>query len=199
MEIVIPVLVLALAVLWLLLKRHTSKPTTPPPMTDARELLADRVATLAAEARRGQRDYEAQTYELEATWLRTRPQVGGDAPPVELDAGNERHVRFAGVIWERYKTVLAEKSGPFARCQFKPQSLLPYPKRDIAKALAMLLDVGEGRVPCRFIQVRSIPPEAIDTMKGALERLDRFVDVPPGELPADPEANATFGSATQTP
>ena len=187
MEWVIIVSVPVLIVVWWFVWSR-SKPPEVHVMTDVREDLADRLQQLAANAREGNHHSEAQQLAYQARWLRTRPRdIGGDAPPEELLAENERHVRFAGAVWEEYGTFLAGDNDPYKQGRFKPQSTLPYTKDGIKAVLRLLLDIGEGRASCAYIDTRSIPPEALDNMKEALRRLDDFVDVPENELPTDPE------------
>ena len=164
-------------------------------MVDVREALADRLQLLAADAREDDHFGEAQQLEYQARWLRARPtDVGGDAPPEELLPAHERHVRFAGAVWEEYGTFLAGDRDPNEQCRFKPQSTLPYTKEGIKAALQLLLDIGEGRTSCAYIDSRSIPPEGVDIMQQALRRLEDFIDVPEAELPTDPVENERFGT-----
>jgi hypothetical protein len=187
----VPVLVIAWRYLW-----ARSKPPRRHVMTDVRGALADRLQQLASDARAGNHHREAQQLEYQARWLRTRPtDIGGDAPPEALLAADERHVRFAGAVWEEYGQFLANDGGQYAGCRFRPQATLPFTKEGIAAALQLLLDIGEGRAACAFIDTRSIPAEALDSMRQALLRLADFLDVPAGELPTDPEDNEAFGVA----
>jgi hypothetical protein len=146
-------------------------------MTDVRGVLADRLQQLAQDAREGEHHREAQQLEYQARWLRTRPtDIGGDSPPDELRASDERHVRFAGAIWEDYGTFLAEGDDLEKQPKSKGAKDLPFTEEGITAALQLLIDIGEGRVSCSFIDTRSIPEEAVDAMKRALERLNDFKD-----------------------
>lgn len=167
----VPVLIVAWRFLW-----SRSKPPRRHEMTDVRGALADRLQQLAADAREEERHREAQQLEHQARWLRTRPtDVGGDAPPEHLLAQEERHVRFAGAVWEQYERFLTENNDQNEAGRIRPQSNLPYTKEGIESALRLLVDIGEGRVSCAFIDTRSIPPEGVESLKAALQRLDDFV------------------------
>jgi hypothetical protein len=147
-------------------------------MTDVRGALADRLQNLAADARDENHHREAQRLEYQAKWLRIRPtDVGGDEPPEKLSASEERHVRFAGAVWEEFGTFLAEQRDPGGNKGPESESSLPYTKEGISSAIQLLLDIGEGRTPCSFIDTRSIPPDALDSMKEALIRLESFAGV----------------------
>jgi hypothetical protein len=170
----VPVLIIAWKYLY-----TKSKPPLRHVMTDVRGSLADRLQLLAADAREENHHDEAQQLEYQAKWLRTRPtDIGGDDVPEELLPEEERHVRFAGAIWDEYGTFLAETADGSDEGQFKPQSTLPYTKEGIAVALQLLLDIGEGRVSSAFIDSRSIPPEGVENLRQALGRLADFVEGP---------------------
>jgi hypothetical protein len=167
----VPVLIIAWRYLW-----ASSKPPRRHVMTDVRGALADRLQELASDAREGSHHREAQKLEFQARWLRTRPtDIGGDEPPEILSASEERHVRFAGAVWEEFGTFLGEQSGSEGHTGVKPASTLPFPKENIASVIRLLLDIGEGRTQCSYIDTRSIPSEALDKMNEALGRLDEFV------------------------
>jgi len=168
----VPVLLIAWRYLW-----KQSKPPQRHEMTDVRGALADRLQKLAAEAREEGRHKEAQQLEYQAKWLRVRPtDVGGDAPPETLLASEERHVRFAGAVWEEFGTFLAEENDREQDAPKKTQSMLPYTREDIEATLQLLLDIGEGRTPCAFINSRSIPQEGLDNLKSALQRLGDYTE-----------------------
>ena len=170
----VPVLIIAWRYLY-----TQSKPPQRHVMTDVRGELADRLQYLAENAREENHPREAQRLEYQAKWLRTRPtDIGGDAPPEKLLAAEERHVRFAGSVWEEYGTFLAGEADSPKECRTRPQSALPYTKEGIEGALQLLLDIGEGRVSCAYIDSRSIPPEGVDNLRQGLERLAGFVDDP---------------------
>lgn len=178
MEWVIIGLVPVLIIAW----KHLYSKSKPPErhvMTDVRGSLADRLQLLASDAREENHHDEAQQLEYQAQWLRTRPtDLGGDDVPEELLPEEERHVRFAGAVWEEYGTFLAESADGSGDGRFKPKSTLPYTKEGIAVALQLLLDIGEGRASSAFIDSRSIPPEGVDNLRQALKRLAEFVDDP---------------------
>jgi len=168
----VPVLIIAWRHLW---KR--SKPPQRHVMTDVRGELAERLQLLAEQAREESHHKEAQRLEYQAKWLRTRPtDIGGDAPPEKLVADEERHVRFAGSVWEEYGTFLAGAADGPTDGQASLESTLPFTKEGIEAALQLLLDIGEGRISCAYIDSRSIPPEGVENLKQALERLASFVD-----------------------
>lgn len=168
----VPVLIIAWRYLW-----ASSKPPSRHAMTDVRGALADRLQDLASDAREGNHHREAQRLEYQAKWLRIRPtDVGGDEPPESLSASEERHVRFAGAVWEEFGCFLAEQPDSDENHSSKLESSLPYTKEGISSAIRLLLDIGEGRTPCSYIDTRSIPPEALDSMKQALVRLESLAD-----------------------
>lgn len=168
----VPVLIIAWRYLW-----SRSKPPGRHEMTDVRGALADRLCHLASEAREENHHREAQRLEYQAKWLRTRPtDVGGDEPPEQPLASDERHVRFAGAVWEDYGTFLAEMDDAEEPNHEKSERDLPFTKEGITAAVQLLIDIGEGRIPCTFINTRSIPQDAVEAMKRALRRLDEFVE-----------------------
>jgi hypothetical protein len=145
-------------------------------MTDVRGSLADQLQELATKAREDGHYREAQRLEFQARWLRTRPtDIGGDKPPEVLLSAEERHVRFAGSVWEEFGSFLEEQNGANGHKGVKHESLLPYTKEDITAAVQLLLDIGEGRTQCSYIDTRAIPTEALEKMRGALARLEEFV------------------------
>ena len=120
----VPVLIIAWRYLW-----SRSKPPGRHVMTDVRGALADRLQQLAEEARGGDHHREAQQLDYQARWLRTRPtDLGGDSPPEQLLPTDERHVRFAGAVWEDYGTFLAERDGPEKQSRQANASDLPFTK-----------------------------------------------------------------------
>ena len=146
-------------------------------MTDVRGALADRLRQLAEKAREERHHREAQRLEYQAKWLQTRPtDIGGDASPERLLAEEERHVRFAGAVWEEYGTFLAGETAPGYERVSRSESTLPYTKEGIRMALQLLLDIGEGRVSSAFIDSRSIPKEGVENLKQGLRRLEDYVD-----------------------
>ena len=171
----VPVLIITWRYLW-----SRSKPPGRHVMTDVRGALADRLQQLAADAREEDHYREAQQLEYQARWLRTRPtDLGGDSPPDQLSASDERHVRFAGAVWEDYGTFLAEQDGREQQPKSSSARDLPFTKEGIIAALQLLIGIGEGHVSCAFIETRSVPAEAVDAMKRAMARLDDFEDEGP--------------------
>jgi hypothetical protein len=168
----VPVLIIAWRYLW-----ASSKPPQRHVMTDVRGALADRLQELALDARDEEHNREAQRLEYQAKWLRTRPtDIGGDEPPENLLASEERHVRFAGAVWEDFGTFLAGQNSSDEHESARLESTLRYTKEGIASAVQLLLEIGEGRTPCSYIDTRSIPDEALVAMREALQQLDEFVD-----------------------
>jgi len=181
MEWIIIALVPVLMIAWKYLWANTKKPQRHV-MTDVRGALADRIQELAANARKEDHHKEAQQLEYQAKWLRTRPtDAGGDEAPEKLLASEERHVRFAGAVWEEFGTFLAGIEDSDQHSPSKPESDLPFTKEGIALVIELLLDIGEGRAPCSYIDTRSIPPEALDAMRQALAQLDRFTEAQQGQ------------------
>ncbi len=173
----VPVLIIAWRYLW-----ASSKPPRRHVMTDVRGSLADRLQELAAKAREDGHHREAQRLEFQAKWLRTRPtDIGGDQPPKTLVSTEERHVRFAGAVWEEYGSFLEKQNDSGGKEEVTLESALPYAKQDISSAVQLLLDIGQGRAPCSYIDPRTVPGNALDSMKEALKRLDEFV--PQSQVP----------------
>ncbi len=190
-------LVLVLTLVWIYLKQSRPPPTplAERELPDPQDLLASRLTEGSQEARRNGQYEIAQAMALKAAWLRTRPLLGQDDPPAELDANEQKHLRLAGDLWECYGRLMSDDTQEFARCEFRPQSSLPYPKEYLVLALDMLVAVGEGRVQSMHFNARAIPSDVVVAMKEARARLDGFVDVPAEELPTDPTENANYGAA----
>lgn len=188
--------VLMLALVWVLIRQNRPMPAprTEKELPDPQDLLADRLSHLAAEARRSNRHSEAQVMELKVAWLKTRPLLGHDEPPVELDANEQQHLRLAGDLWGRYSQLLSDDTQTFAACRFRPQSSLPYPKEYLALALDLLVGVGEERIQSIHVNSKAIPSDVVLAMKRARAQLDGFVDVSAEELPTDPTENSKYGA-----
>jgi hypothetical protein len=103
------------------------------------------------------------------------------------------HVALLDEIRERYARVLADQSHEFVDCTFKPASLLPYPKEEIRKGLAVLLDFVEGRRDSTLLDKHIRAQATAQVLRGSLMQLETFLEVPAAELPRDPEANKQFG------
>jgi len=189
-------LVLVLALVWIYVKQNRPPPTplAERELPDPQELLASHLIETAQEARRAGQYDVAQARNLKATWLKTRPLLGQDDPPAELDANEQQHLRLAGDLWGRYSQLLADDTQAFAACQFRPQSLLPYPKEYLARALDLLVAVGEGRIQSIHVNSAAIQSDVVLAMKGARAQLDGFVDVSAEELPTDPTENSQYGA-----
>jgi len=196
MELLFVGLVLILALIWIYVKQNRPPPTplAERELPDPQDLLASRLTERASEARRNGQYDVAQAMALKATWLKTRPLLGQDDPPAELDANEQTHLRLAGGLWEHYSQLIADETLAFAGCEFRPQSSLPYPKEYLILALDMLVDVGEGRVKSIHFNSLAIPSDVVLAMKEARAQLDGFVDVSADELPTDPAENAKYGA-----
>lgn len=116
------------------------------------------------------------------------------ALPAQIDLNDVLHVTIIDLIREKYSAVLADQSQPYAGCLYWPTSLLPYPKRDIKRALNALLDFVEGRRPSTLLDVSIRTPELAETLRIALIALDNFLDVPTENLPTNPQENALVGA-----
>jgi hypothetical protein len=187
-------IVVALAGTWYFLYRRRPRLRRPERLPDARELLARELERSAEAARREGRYEEAQLMEWRSAWLDTKPLLGDDMPPKQLDADVYQHLTWADAIQRRYGTLLADKSPPFGPCNYKPEADLPFPKAYIGDALRMLLDVGEGRITSRHVSAGALSSEVLDSIKEGLRRLDRFLDVAPEELPTDSDENEQYGT-----
>jgi hypothetical protein len=109
------------------------------------------------------------------------------------DLDNPDHVVRIDEIREAYAALLSHDESEFADCTFKPASLLPYPKREIAEALSAILDYAEGRASSKHLDPIIRQPNVVTTLQAALVQLETFLDVPPGEIPRDHRANIEFG------
>jgi hypothetical protein len=189
------IVVLLLALAWVLIRQNRPAPAPPADkeLPDPQDLLAGRLVAVAADARQDGRHKDAQAAELKVAWLKTRPLLGHDDPPAELSPNEQKHLRFAGDIWERVSEVLTDESQPFAGCRYKPSSLLPFPKDYVDRALGMLIDVGEGRQQSIHFRPEAIPQDVVNSMKAARQQLGAYVDVSTEELPSDANENARYG------
>ena len=188
-------LVLVLSVGWWLL-RHSATPTIPPkPKIDPRKLLAAQLIEAAKVAReRGQLN-EAQLLTYKASWLLLEPPLGQDEPPTEWNANDMRHLRLVDAVRSRYGDFLSAADHPYAECRYRPAGLLPYPKSVIAGALRLLVDLASGTVKSVHVEPGTLTDDVVQTVKQGIGMLDRFIDVPPDQLPTDPKQNAAVGKA----
>jgi len=132
---------------------------------------------------------------LLVAWLvawRARLQSPGGFPRW-YNLERPRHVALLDEIREGYATVLGDESHAFVDCTFKPAALLPYPKEEIRKALATLLDFVEGRRDSTLLDNQIRTQEISQVLRGSLMQLETFLEVSPAELPSEPEANEEFG------
>ncbi|GBD32400.1 hypothetical protein HRbin33_01364 [bacterium HR33] len=129
------------------------------------------------------------------TRRRRRPddRIAGVTGPFDLE--NERHVRLIDRIREDYSRQLADESGPYAECWFKPAAILPHPKETIRQALNTLLDFVEGRRQSPYLDQAIRSREVASTIRACLAVLDRYLEIPESELPTDPEENRKVGLA----
>lgn len=112
--------------------------------------------------------------------------------PDNLNSQDPLHDKFAEKIVQDYGGVIANP-GKYAKCIYRPVSLLPYPKQYIKKA-------------CRFIrgQLRSEHPnwerpantdEMLNRIGGIEAFLPNFIEIPESELPTDTRENLKVGSS----
>jgi hypothetical protein len=119
------------------------------------------------------------------------------AIPSEFDLDDARHVAIIDGIRDKYSALLADDSIPYAKCMYRPASLLPYPKPVIRAALEALFDFIEGRRQSRFLDASIRSPEVADSVSSLLVSLDDFLDVPAVQLPTDPHENLRVGLQLQ--
>ena len=135
---------------------------------------------------------QVQMARARLAWLDLDPSLADDQPP-PFDPGDEDHVRFAAAVAADYGAAMTAET-PYARCLFRPQSELPFPKSLIRTALELLSDLQAGRIMSPHI--RSLhPPEGVaDSVREGLVHLDCYVDAPPEALPTTPVENARIGA-----
>lgn len=121
--------------------------------------------------------------------LPTTPQL----IPHSYDLDNPEHVVRIDEIREAYADLLSHDDSDFAECTFKPASLLPYTKREIAEALSAMLDYAEGRASSKHFDPIIRQPAVVTTLQAALVQLETFIDVPADEIPRERRANIAFG------
>ncbi len=112
-----------------------------------------------------------------------------------FDLQNERDVCLIDQIREDYSRQLADETGPYAECWFKPAATLPHPKETIRQALNTLLDFVEGRRESPYLDQAIRSQEAASTIRACLALLDRYLEITESELPTDPEENRRVGLA----
>ncbi len=113
--------------------------------------------------------------------------------PTAFDLNSRTHVEVIEDIRQKYADTLQDETGPYARCMYRPSSLLPYPKPVIRAALTALLDFVEGRRASALLDVGLRTAQVSDHIEAALVHLDDFLDVAPEKLPTDPSENASVG------
>ena len=113
--------------------------------------------------------------------------------PHSYDLDNPEHVVRIDEIREAYADLLTREEGEFADCTFKPASLLPYSRREIAEALSAILDYAEGRAQSQHFDPIVRQPAVVATLQAALVQLETFLEVPAEEIPRDSRANIEFG------
>ena len=116
------------------------------------------------------------------------------ALPQEIDLNDVLQVTIIDDIREKYSSLLADESHPYAGCFYQPASILPYPKETIERALQSLLSFVEGREESVFLDSSLRSPEAAEIIQGSLACLDNFVDIQAESLPTDPQQNLLIGS-----
>jgi len=186
------IIIVGLAVAWVVLWRRGARPASSEisPRVQERAELVSR----ANQAWNAGWSEQAQALELEVAWLKTDPPPHLSSPPELLDPHDYRHMALVDEIRERYAAALRDQSGPFGACAFKPASALPFPKEAIAQSLQLLIDVGEGRASSEHLDSRSLTPDVVKTIDRCAQLLNTFLDVPPDQLPSDPDQNAKFGA-----
>ncbi len=158
--------VLALVLVWWYLRQRRPPPVEPKPLPDPRELLAVELEQAAKAAREEGRHQDAQLSALRSAWLKTSPKLGDDTPPTELDPDDPRHLRLAGDLWAEYRTILGQPDPG-------PASPLPYPEQSIARALDMLIAIGEGRVRSIHVDPDQVSQDVLDEMRRARDQLQK--------------------------
>ena len=113
--------------------------------------------------------------------------------PTVFDLSNSAHIEVIKDIRQTYADTLQDETGPYARCMYRPSSLLPYPKPVIRAALTALLDFVEGRRASVLLDGSIRTAQVADHLEAALVHLDDFLDVAPEKLPTDPLENASIG------
>lgn len=190
---VMALLVLLLAVAWWLM-RHSAKPAVPPqPKIDPRRLLAAQLIEATKVARERGQLREAQLIAYKASWLLLEPPLSQDDPPTEWNPNDMRHLRLVDAVRSRYGEFLSAADHPYTECRYRPAGLLPYPKGVIATALQLLVDLASGTVKSVHVEPGTIPGEVVETVERGIGLLDAFIDVPPDQLPTDPEQNTAVG------
>ena len=113
--------------------------------------------------------------------------------PTAFDLNDRTHVEAIDDIRQTYAETLQNETGPYARCRYRPSSLLPYPKPVIKAALTALLDFVESRRASVLLDGSLKTAQVADDLEAALADLDDFLDVAPEKLPTDPLENASIG------
>jgi hypothetical protein len=139
---------------------------------------------------------------LAVVWLLSRRRAQRRVAPVPVarqliphsyDLENPEHVVRIDEIREAYASLLTHDESEFGNCTFKPASLLPYSRREIAEALSAILDYAEGRIPSEHFDPIIRQPTVVTTLQAALVQLETFLDLPPDEIPRETRANIEFG------
>ena len=112
---------------------------------------------------------------------------------VHFDLSDVEHVTLIDEIRQKYSALLSDETAPYSQCMFKPSALLPYPRGVIRHALETLLNFVEGRATSPYLDDAIRTPDAAEAIRASLAQLDDFVDVPPAELPTDPQENLRVG------
>jgi hypothetical protein len=117
--------------------------------------------------------------------------------PPAFDLSDPVDVLTIDDIRERYSALLADESGPYSQCMYRPAALLPYPKEEVRLALTALLDFAEGRQNSDLLDRSMRHSDVARVIRTALQCLDDYLDVAPERLPADPVENARIGRQLQ--
>jgi hypothetical protein len=139
---------------------------------------------------------------LTVVWLLSRRRAQQRLTPMPIaqqliphsyDLDNPEHVVRIDEIREAYANLLTHDESEFGNCTFKPASLLPYSRQEIAEALSAILDYAEGRASSDHFDPIIRQPTVVTTLQAALVQLETFLDVPPDEIPREQRANIEFG------
>lgn len=189
------IVVIVLAALWGFLWHRTRQQAAdePPTLQDPQRERARDLLTEAATAETEGRWADAQRMRLRATWLRAEPPTGQDMPPSTLNPNDLAHLRWADAIRQRYAAALSDKDHPHADCTFQPAARLPFPREDVARTLDLLIGIGHGDVMSAHVDRDALSADELIVVERSRQVLETFVDVPPEDLPTDPDENLEYG------
>ena len=134
---------------------------------------------------------------LGARSSRPGPDSVPEGIPEDFDLDDPVHMALIDDIRTKYGELLGDETHPYAKCLYRPASLLPYPKEVIERALSTLCDLVEGRRSSDLLDPAIHQPEFADTIKSTLIHLDGFLEVPADCLPTDSMENMRVGHRLQ--